>query len=169
MRASFLAKWDALPAQRANVNALMSWLNQAINASFAQNYAARLRAALQSHVDPLRARAGMSWNDKYGDVAPPNNTVLVLSDDGNGAGAWQPNTVPMGCQPISCANAGGQFATALMAALGGALAYPVPLDLVVDFHQPCVMDTVAASFSNTLHIRAFALSATDFDIYHLEP
>lgn len=169
VRTSFLAKWNANAAQQANVGAVTGWLNQAINANFAQNYAARVRAALLSHVDPLRARAGMSWNDKYGDVAPPNNTVLVLSDDGSATAAWQPNTVPMGCQPISCANAGDQFATALTAALGGAPAYPAPMDLVVDFHQSCVMDTQAASFSNTMHIQAFALSATDFDIYHLEP
>lgn len=106
VRISFLAQWYALPAQRANVGALTGWLNNAINASFPGSDSIKGRAALQNHVDPLRARAGMSWNDKYGEGAPPNNTVLVLSDDGNGAAAWQPNTVPMGCQPISCAKAG---------------------------------------------------------------
>lgn len=39
-----------------------------------------------------------------------------------------------------------------MAAVRGAPAHPVLLKLEVDFGQPCVMDTLAAGFSNTLHI-----------------
>jgi hypothetical protein len=168
IRTAVLQRWNTQPAQQGIPGALISWVNQAINANFGQGHAADVRAALQSHIDPVRMRAGMSWNDKYGDGAPPENTVLVLSD-GKGAAAWQPNTVPPACQPIASITAGGRFSAALTGALGANNAFPVALDVVVDFQQPCVMQTSTATFSNTMHIRAFALTADAFDVYHFEP
>ena len=167
IRAAVMAKWDANPGLRANSGAMMGWLNQAINETFGQGRGAVVRASVQSAVDPVRRRAGMSWNDKYGDGAPPENTVLVLSD-GKGVG-WQANTVPPACQPIPSVNAAARFAGALIAGLGANHAFPVALDVVVDFQQPCVMQTSAATFDNTMRIRAFALTADTFDVYHYEP
>lgn len=167
IRGDFITKWNANAAQQGIAGAVLGWLNQAINNRMTGGRAPVVRAALLSHVDPVRTRAGMSWNDKYGDAAPPENTVLVLSD-GKGAG-WQANTVPPGCQPISSVNAGARLAAALMAKLAGNNAFPVHLDVVVDFQQPCVMTTGTGVFGNTMHIHAYALTGHTFDVYHFVP
>lgn len=157
----------ANPKALTHAKALASLLNNAANKKLSNSEALRVRTAFQALVDPLRGRAGMSWNAKYGDGAPPENTVIVLAD-GKGVG-WQANTLPPACQPITRAAASQAFVQALTVALGAKTAFPEHLKASVDFGQPCVLATKAGSFSNTFKFEAYACSATDFDIYHFDP
>ena len=126
------------------------------------------------------SRAGMSWADKYGAIMAEANTVIVIGD--NPMGDW--NAGVNGTVPISRALVAERMAVALQAGVPAGAAFPVTINVVVNFGQNCVLSTskppidpvhpaaprpLTRTIQSTMSIRAKAYSTQLFDVYHYNP